>query len=319
MLDKTPKEKINWNVLGLGVVLLLVLDTVFLTVDLQFYPKDQYPEDFLVALLAMNFLIGIVAIILTFADKISLGKDGLSVQLGKIQNTQQKQEENLSNVITQMSSAHVQILATVKSLEEHKKIQQEHTEELKSVTTQQTAQTEKLESVTNQLKHIVNHHDLQLQKAAEEKNSESIQKSIKEARGILFDTNKAYDESAVWDMMENSKISAYGNLQYLIDGLNPEDIIFFYQSGKGIIAAGKVTEGNAIENPENDEKYCNVIFSTQVPNQEEGIINFLRPEEITQVTNRTFAYISTIKYPILDQAQSANLLKAVIERVGKPS
>ena len=139
-------------------------------------------------------------------------------------------------------------------------------------------------------------------------------------RGILFDTNKAFDLDAVWQMMENKKVAAYGSIQDLVDKLHQDDIIFFYHSGKGIIAAGRVTEKESHTIPEYKEKYRTVTFLTAIPNKETGIQNFLIPKEITKATGRKFSYIKTIKYPILEDKEKEwePLLEAVIERVGEP-
>ena len=52
--------------------------------------------------------------------------------------------------------------------------------------------------------------------------------NIKDRKGIIFDTNKTYNSKAVFDMMKNDKISAYGDARKFIDYFKKNDYVFYY-------------------------------------------------------------------------------------------
>src|SRR5918996_3656481 len=60
-------------------------------------------------------------------------------------------------------------------------------------------------------------------------------------KGVLFDTNRTYNENSLWEMMEKSRVAAYGDIKYVVEYLNPDDTVFFYHKWEGIVAAGVVT------------------------------------------------------------------------------
>ncbi len=56
-------------------------------------------------------------------------------------------------------------------------------------------------------------------------------------KGVIFDTNRTWDEDAVWEMMEKRRVSTYGDRKHVVDYLNPRDIIFYSHKWVGVIAA----------------------------------------------------------------------------------
>ncbi len=82
-------------------------------------------------------------------------------------------------------------------------------------------------------------------------------------KGVLFDTNRAWDEEAIWEMMEKNRVAAYGSIKYVVDYLNPRDIVFFSHKWVGIVAAAEVIGPAKNEGPE--ERYRDVKFLTPVP------------------------------------------------------
>ena len=59
------------------------------------------------------------------------------------------------------------------------------------------------------------------------------------AKGVLFDTNRSYDEDAIWKMMEQSRVAAYGDIKHVVEYLNPKDTVFFCHKWVGVVAAGE--------------------------------------------------------------------------------
>lgn len=87
-------------------------------------------------------------------------------------------------------------------------------------------------------------------------------------KGVLFDTNRSYDEDAVWEMMEKSRVAAYGNIQDIVEYLQPKDLVFFHK-WVGLIAAAEVI--GTVKSDGEDEKYRDIRFLTTNPLREEGI------------------------------------------------
>ena len=130
-------------------------------------------------------------------------------------------------------------------------------------------------------------------------------------KGILFDTNRAYDEDSVWEMMENSRVAAYGGIKDVVVRLNPRDIVFFSHKGFGLIAAGRVRGGVRDNGP--DEKYRDVEFLTPVPNRQQGILRYMPPQEVSLATGKSFYWARTIKVPYLNRDEADNLLRELLK------
>ena len=126
-------------------------------------------------------------------------------------------------------------------------------------------------------------------------------------KGVLFDTNRSYDENAIWEMMEKKRVAAYGDIRHVVDYLDRGDIVFYYHKGDGVIAAAEVT-GLTRSEDDNDEKYRDVEFLTPVPSREQGIQRAMTAAQVSQVTGRTFFWARTIKVPYLDQDERQKLL-----------
>jgi hypothetical protein len=124
-------------------------------------------------------------------------------------------------------------------------------------------------------------------------------------KGVLFDTNRSYDENSVWEMMEKSRVAAYGEIKYVVEYLNPGDVVFFYHKWVGLVAAGEVR--GPVRQDGDEEQYREVRFVTPVPKRQGGLIKFMRASEITKITGRNFFWARTIKVPYLDREQAQKL------------
>jgi hypothetical protein len=125
-------------------------------------------------------------------------------------------------------------------------------------------------------------------------------------KGVLFDTNLAYDKDAVWEMMEKNRVAAYGGIKYVVEYVNPGDIVFFWHKGAGIIAAGVVF--GAVRSEGDEEQYREVRFLTPVPTRASGIQRSMTRSQVLQVTGKDFFWPRTIKVPYLDPAEAQSLL-----------
>src|SRR5437867_3175323 len=128
--------------------------------------------------------------------------------------------------------------------------------------------------------------------------SRTIVRNPSAVKGVLFDTNRSYDEDSVWEMMEKSRVAAYGEIKYVVEYLSPGDIVFFYHKWVGLVAAGEVR--GQVRKEGDEEQYRDVRFITPVPKRDEGLIRAMPASEVTRVTGRNFFWARTIKVPYLD-------------------
>jgi hypothetical protein len=138
-------------------------------------------------------------------------------------------------------------------------------------------------------------------------------------KGVLFDTNRSWDENSVWEMMENSRVAAYGDVQHVVEYLSPGDIVFFYHTSVGLVAAGEVC--GPVKKKCEEELYRNVKFLTPIPNRESGFLAAMSPSEIVKATDRNFFWARTIKVPYLSREEALSLvakLSQVLARVAGP-
>ena len=126
-------------------------------------------------------------------------------------------------------------------------------------------------------------------------------------RGVLFDTNRTWNEDAIWEMMEKSRVAAYGDNKHEVEYLNRGDIVFYYHSGVGVVAAAKVT-GPPKCDDDNDERYRDVEFQTPFPSRGEGIRRKMTRNEVSQATGRNFFWARMMKRPYLNRIEAHKLL-----------
>jgi len=126
-------------------------------------------------------------------------------------------------------------------------------------------------------------------------------------KGVLFDTNRSYDEDAIWYMIKNRRVAAFGGAKESIRCINPGDIIFFSHKCSGLVAAGRVKRGN-IESPDEYTLYRDVEFITPVPKKGQEIPAMPFPK-VSEITGKSFFWARTIKVPYLAKEEAENLAK----------
>jgi len=132
----------------------------------------------------------------------------------------------------------------------------------------------------------------------------------KDKKGILFDTNRSYDENAVWDMFAKSKISAYGSAARYINSFHKGDYVLYYHKGWGVIGAGIICTSTIGKNEEKEEWYHKVKLLTPVLKKESDIC-YISASQLCSLLNKNFYFASTIKSPYL----SAGEAQLVIEEL----
>lgn len=136
-----------------------------------------------------------------------------------------------------------------------------------------------------------------------------------DVKGLLFDTNRSYDEESIWYMMENSRVAAFGDAKRFVEYVYPGDIVFFSHKGTGIVAAGRVKK-DSIKSPNDETLYRDVEFITPVPKKGQPI-KAMPFEKVSEITGKSFFWARTIKVPYLSKDEAENLareLKAYLEQ-----
>lgn len=134
-------------------------------------------------------------------------------------------------------------------------------------------------------------------------------------KGALFDTNRSYDEESIWYMIENSRVAAFGDAKRWVRSVNPGDIVFFSHRWTGLVAAGRVKNGNIVSLDDENAKYRNVEFLTPVPKRGQEI-PAMPFQNVREITGKSFFWARTIKVPYLsvDEAENlANELRTYLE------
>jgi hypothetical protein len=137
------------------------------------------------------------------------------------------------------------------------------------------------------------------------------------AKGVIFDTNRAYNEDSIWYMCEHQRVAAFGDRKDAARCLQQGDTVFLCHKWTGIIAAGQV-KGRIKEDPSNEDDalFWELDWLTAFPKKDGGVIKAMPAAEIKKLLNRNFYWARIDKRPFLSTAESKQLLDAVIGYVG---
>ena len=131
-----------------------------------------------------------------------------------------------------------------------------------------------------------------------------------QVKGVLFDTNRSYDEEAIWYMMGKARVAAFGDAKRFINYLNTGDFVFFSHVRKGLVAAGKVRRG-PLQTPNQNTHYRDVEFITPVPNRSDDY-PAMPFRMVSEITGKTFYWAKTIKVPYLSASESQQLAQELL-------
>ena len=127
------------------------------------------------------------------------------------------------------------------------------------------------------------------------------------AKGVLFDTCKSHKEDAIWDMMENKRVAAFGDAKRFVEYIYPGDIVFFSHKGAGLVAAAEVKKGGVKASSEDDALYQDVEFRTPIPKRDKTI-KAMPFGKVSEITGESFYWARTIKVPYLSKDKADNLV-----------
>jgi len=132
-----------------------------------------------------------------------------------------------------------------------------------------------------------------------------------DVKGVLFDTNRSWDEDAIWYMMENSRVAAFGDAKRFVEYVYPGDIVFFSHKWVGLVAAGRV-KNVEIKAPDKETSYRDVDFLTPIPKKGESI-KAMPFAKVSEATGKSFFWARTIKVPYLSREEALSLVTELIK------
>ncbi|MCY4427844.1 MAG: hypothetical protein OXC05_12560 [Halieaceae bacterium] len=138
-----------------------------------------------------------------------------------------------------------------------------------------------------------------------------------DTKGVLFDTNRSWNEESIWFMLENSCVAAFEDAKRFVEYVYPGDIVFFSHRYQGLVAAAKV-KGGAMRGQGTDTWFRDVEFITRVPKRNEELLA-MPFKQVSQITGKSFYWARTIKVPYLSRADADRLAKELVGYLGPPS
>jgi len=132
-------------------------------------------------------------------------------------------------------------------------------------------------------------------------------KNPADTKGVLFDTNRSWDEESIWYMIENRRVAAFGDAKRFVEYVHPGDIVFFSHKWVGLVAAARVKKGR-VQSPDEDTQYRDVEFLTPIPKRDQQLRG-MPFGKVSEITGKSFYWARTIKVPYLSKDEAANLVQ----------
>ena len=132
-------------------------------------------------------------------------------------------------------------------------------------------------------------------------------KNPADMKGVLFDTNRRWDQESIWYMMENSRVAAFGDAKRFVEYIHPGDIVFFSHRWEGLVAAAKVKR-SPIRAPDSETLYRDVEFITPIPERDKKL-KAMPFGRVSEITGKSFYWARTIKVPYLSKDEAEHLAK----------
>lgn len=133
-------------------------------------------------------------------------------------------------------------------------------------------------------------------------------------KGVIFDTNRSWDEDAIWYMFENCRVAAFGDAMHSVERLAAGDLVFLSHRWTGLVGAGRVRSGPAKLDGE-ETMYRDLEFLTPVP-ERSGSLRAMPFRRVSETTGRTFFWARTIKVPYLQLDEADVLLDQLQATLG---
>ena len=130
--------------------------------------------------------------------------------------------------------------------------------------------------------------------------------NLNDRKGVIFDTCRSWDEDAIWYMMDNNRVAAFGDAQIFVQYIRPGDIVFFSHTGVGIVAAARVQ--SQVQFDCDDTAYRTVEFLTSFPERNGNEILAMPFNKVAEFTGKKFFWARTVKVPYLSMSEAESLV-----------
>ena len=129
-------------------------------------------------------------------------------------------------------------------------------------------------------------------------------------KGVIFDTNRAFDEKAADYMLKEKRVSSFWGRREAVYCLKKNDYVFLSHKSVGIIASGKVTSEVKKGDYQGDgsELYVNCAFFSDKYSPDKGILSYSRIQELI---DKTFFHARIDKRPFLSAEESEKLIEEI--------
>ncbi|MBU2979349.1 hypothetical protein [Alteromonas sp. C1M14] len=141
-------------------------------------------------------------------------------------------------------------------------------------------------------------------------------KQPSDVKGVLFDTNRSWDENSIWSMMANSRLEAYGDAKRFIHHVHVGDIVFFSHKWCGLIAAAKVK--GEVKALDSETLYRDVEFLTPIPKRKGSTLLAMPFSQVSSKTGKNFFWARTIKVPYLTKSEAFELVEQLNQYLHRP-
>lgn len=133
---------------------------------------------------------------------------------------------------------------------------------------------------------------------------------IEDVKGIIFDTNRTYDENSIWEMIQGRKVSAYGTMAEAVNDFRKGDYVFYYHKGYGIVAAGIIKSDKKEIKGDTEELYRDVeLLTPEIDSIGEN--RYISYAELSELLNKSFYMARTAKVPYLSEEECKKVLECL--------
>jgi hypothetical protein len=128
-------------------------------------------------------------------------------------------------------------------------------------------------------------------------------------KGVIFDTNRSWNEDAIWYMCEKNRVAAFGGIKGVVHSFRKGDYVFLYHKGEGIVAVGEV-KSEVKEDKVEDALYCDLRWLTSKPTKGKPY-KAMPASQIKEEMGCNFWWAKTMKPPFLNKDESQKLLDSL--------
>jgi len=136
-------------------------------------------------------------------------------------------------------------------------------------------------------------------------------------KGVIFDSNRAYDEGALEYMFKRSRVSSFGERADAVYCLHSRDYVFLSHKYVGIVAAAQVVSNvkTGAYDDDDDESYVDVRYLTPIPEKIDDSMPRMSFSRLSEILDKPFYWARIDKRPYLSKEESEKVIAKLREEV----